>query len=108
MALTIHNILAKWLKKAKLRNGSHSVVMSSDSTFYYRGFLFGFAKEDRILLRWPASLDPKKGPWGPEQEILLADPDCFKKLHKAFRNAMTDVTKVAIEFDRKRKYPAIK
>lgn len=98
--LTIHTILAKWLKKTKLRDGSHNVVMSGDSTFYYRGFILGFAKEDRVLLKWPATLDHNANPWGPQQEILLADPNFFKSLRKVFRTAMTDINKIAVGVNR--------
>lgn len=94
--LTFYTVLAKWLKKAKLRDGSRSVGLTGDGTFYYRGFPLGFVREDRVILKYPASLKKPGNMWGPEEELLIADPKFFQKLRKSFRDAMTIINGVSI------------
>jgi hypothetical protein len=91
VALTFPVIMAKWLKKAKLRDGTNEVGLYGD-TFYYRGFSIGvmeFANAKHIIkLEWPAT---SKNPWAAPEKLDLADPKFFIKLRKAFRTAMTTI-----------------
>lgn len=97
--LDFYTVLAKWLKKAKLRDGSHSVGLFFEQpmTFYYRGFPLGFVEADRIHLKYPATLKENGWPSLLEKEYLLAaDPKFFIKLRKVFRKAMTEINRCSI------------
>jgi hypothetical protein len=96
MELTFPVILAKWLKKAKLRDGSHSVGLTGEGTFFYRGFPLGFVRENSVILKWPATTEKSSGMWSQEEELQLADPKFFQKMRKAFRGAMTMINAVAV------------
>lgn len=97
MELTTYTVLVKWLKKTKLRDGSHSVGLTGEGTFYYRGFPLGFIRDNLVILKWPATTENKQsGMWAQEEELLLADPKFFQKLRKAFRGAMTMINGVAL------------
>ena len=102
--LDFHTALAKWLKKAKLRDGSHSVGLTAEGTFFYRGFPLGFIakKELAVLLKWPATLKDKSYPFGEEEVIPISDPKCFEKLRNALRTAMTAINKVSINLGKQR------
>lgn len=95
--LDLHTALYKWLKKAKLRFSQHNVSLNNTGTFFYRGFNIGDVCSDRVRLTWPARLNgDANNPWVDKTEILVADPKFFEKLKKAFKIAMTDINKVAI------------
>lgn len=95
--LTFPILLAKWLKKAKLRDGSHSIGLTGEGTFFYRGFPLGFIRDNYIVLKWPATTEKSSGMWAQEENLLLADPKFFQKLRKAFRGAMNKINAVAID-----------
>lgn len=97
--LDIHTILYKWLKKAKLRDGSHSVAFTSEGSFFYRGHILGYMKEDRVKMIWPATTKPDSF-LNAEEDVLLADPKFFTTLRKGLRNAMTTINKVTVKFNR--------
>jgi hypothetical protein len=95
--LDFNTVLAKWLKKAKLRDGRHSVGLFCTTTFYYRGFPLGVIEDDRVRLKYPATLKAEGWPSLLEKEyILAADPKFFIKLRKALRVAMTAINAVSI------------
>jgi hypothetical protein len=100
MILDFNTVLAKWLKKAKLRDGSHSVGLhfAQPMAFYYRGFPLGYVEDDRIRLKYPATLVENSWPSLLEKEYLLAaDPKFFIKLRRVLRRAMTAINGVSID-----------
>lgn len=97
--LDFYTVLAKWLKKAKLRDGSHNVGLIADG-FYYRGFPLGYIEDGRIHLKYPATLKENGWPSLLEKEyVLAADPKFFTKLRKAFRKAMTEINRCSININ---------
>ena len=103
--LDFYTALAKWLKKAKLRDGSHSVGFTAEGTFYYRGFPLGFMEEKQVVLKWPATLLENSGhlafvPYEKCETVSILDPQFFQKLRKAFRKAMTAINAVSIDMKR--------
>lgn len=94
--LDFPTIMHKWLKKAKLRDGSHSLGLTAEGTFWYRGFSFGYMKENSVQMIWPATTKPHSFTNAAE-EWFLADPRFFQKLRKGFRIGMTTVNGVSIK-----------
>ena len=98
--LDLYTALHKWLKKAKLRDGSHSVALMGEGTFYYRGFPLGHMHEKGVQLKYPALVNKDDNHrFGSVDDILAADPKFFIKLRKAFRNAMTIINSVSIKLE---------
>ena len=100
---TLYDLLKKWLKTAKLRDGSHKVGFTADGSFFYRGFSLAWIVEDvnhsyGVRLKWPARVH-NKSPWALE-DLSMADPRFFQDLRKALRSGMTTINEVAINPDK--------